>query len=221
MSHTDELPEARRSIRMKDFDYTSDARWFVTICTHERECTLGKIIDGEMHLNECGEIASECWHAIPDHFSNVTLDEHVIMPNHIHGTLEIFNEINPNPCIGKASPCRLEIFDETNHNFCSGKAPPCRRKNEKGEPEDKSKIARFGKPIAGSLGIIIGSFKSIVTKRVNELRGTPGKPFWQRNYWEHGIRTDKELDRIREYIKMNPMMWEEDEDNPKHMNKGK
>jgi REP element-mobilizing transposase RayT len=62
------------------------------------------------------------------------------------------------------------------------------------------------------LGSIVGSFKSAVTKRVNENRGTPGVPVWQRNYYEHVIRDEGDLERIREYIATNPLRWALDEE---------
>ncbi|MDA8079106.1 MAG: hypothetical protein M0Z79_09235 [Nitrospiraceae bacterium] len=65
-----------------------------------------------------------------------------------------------------------------------------------------------------TIGAIIRGFKSTVTKHINEFRKTPGLPVWQRNYYEHIIRTDDELNRIREYIVNNPARWAEDEENP-------
>ncbi|MCX8051233.1 MAG: transposase [Chlorobi bacterium] len=73
---------------------------------------------------------------------------------------------------------------------------------------------RFGKPVAGSIPTIIRSFKSIVTKRINEHRKTPGVPVWQRNYYEHIIRSDESLNRIRQYIVENPLRWAFDLENP-------
>jgi REP element-mobilizing transposase RayT len=67
---------------------------------------------------------------------------------------------------------------------------------------------------AGSLGAIMAQFKSIVTKRINALRSTPSAPVWQRNYYEHIIRNDDVLKRIRDYIVANPSRWKEDENNP-------
>ena len=75
-------------------------------------------------------------------------------------------------------------------------------------------MERFGHPIHGSLPTIICAFKSAATKRVNERRGTPGAPVWQRNYYEHVTRNESELNRIREYITGNPARWDEDIDNP-------
>jgi REP-associated tyrosine transposase len=73
---------------------------------------------------------------------------------------------------------------------------------------------RFGKPAAGSLAAIVGSFKSATTRRINELRQTPGISVWQRNYYEHVVRGDDSLDRIREYITSNPARWDVDRENP-------
>jgi len=76
------------------------------------------------------------------------------------------------------------------------------------------KTERFGKPVPGSIPTIIRSYKSTVAKRINALREAPGVPVWQRDYYEHIIRDEKELARIREYILNNPARWETDENNP-------
>jgi REP element-mobilizing transposase RayT len=73
---------------------------------------------------------------------------------------------------------------------------------------------RFGKPIPGSLPVIIGSFKSAVTKRINRLRDAPGNPVWQRNYYEHVIRDGQSCHTLRQYIANNPLSWELDQLNP-------
>jgi len=69
-------------------------------------------------------------------------------------------------------------------------------------------------PLRRSLGAFVAGFKSVVTKRVNELRATPGAPVLQRNYYEHIVRGENELNRIREYIANNPLQWEIDRENP-------
>jgi REP element-mobilizing transposase RayT len=73
---------------------------------------------------------------------------------------------------------------------------------------------QFAKPIAGSLSTVIGSFKSVVTRQINLIRHTPGYPVWQRNYYEHIIRDEQSLQKIREYINDNPAKWADDENNP-------
>ena len=74
-----------------------------------------------------------------------------------------------------------------------------------------SETHQFGKPVADSLSSIVGSFKSAVTKRINEFRNSPGKPVWQKNYYEHIIRNENDLNNIRKYLELNPLKWEIDE----------
>jgi REP element-mobilizing transposase RayT len=75
-------------------------------------------------------------------------------------------------------------------------------------------IEQFSKPVAGSIPTIIRAYKSAVTTRINQIRGTPGTPVWQRNYWERIVRNGDELSRIREYIRNNPVSWETDDEYP-------
>lgn len=81
----------RRSVRLKDHDYSSEGLYFVTICTKDRECLFGKIVNGQVRLNAYGETVLNCWNEIPKHFSHVILDSFVVMPNHIHAILSISN----------------------------------------------------------------------------------------------------------------------------------
>lgn len=83
-----QLPQ-RRSIRLIDYDYSQEGLYFVTICCKDKICHFGKVVDGEMVLNEGGLVAMECWLDIPKHFPSIILHEFIIMPNHIHGILEI------------------------------------------------------------------------------------------------------------------------------------
>jgi len=83
----------RRSIRLQGYDYSSPGAYFVTMCTHNRECLFGEIANGKMRLNELGKIASQCWLAIPDHFPHARLGAFVIMPNHVHGIIWIVDNI--------------------------------------------------------------------------------------------------------------------------------
>lgn len=79
----------RRSIRLKEYDYSQPGGYFVTIVTYQRDCLFGEIIGSEMQLNDFGCIVDECWRAIPDHFPNVELGAYVVMPNHVHGIIVI------------------------------------------------------------------------------------------------------------------------------------
>jgi putative transposase len=174
----------RRSIRLPGYDYTSAGAYFVTICVRGGECLLGEVVDGEMQHNEWGQIAWDCWQAIPEHSPHVKLDVYVVMPNHVHGIIAI------------TDPVGAQHTDPVGAQH----AVPLQPSRTNVQP--------------GSLGAIVRSFKSAVTKRINELRDMPGTPFWQRNYWEHIIRDERSLNRIREYIENNPGRWAEDQLHP-------
>jgi REP element-mobilizing transposase RayT len=77
----------------------------------------------------------------------------------------------------------------------------------------QSDVGATGRSPSG-LGTFVGGFKSATTKRMNELRRTPGAPVWQRNYYEHVVRDEHSLNRIREYIAGNPARWDVDRENP-------
>lgn len=77
----------RQSIRLKEFDYSRAEYYFVTVCTQNRECMFGEIINGQMKLNSYGEIVDMTWHDLINHNPGIRLDEFVILPNHIHGII--------------------------------------------------------------------------------------------------------------------------------------
>lgn len=91
----------RRSIRLRDYDYSHAGAYFVTICTFQREGLFGDVMNGGMHLNEMGQAALECWNDIPGHFPHIELDEFVVMPNHLHGIIVT-------DCRGTARRARFE-----------------------------------------------------------------------------------------------------------------
>ena len=79
----------RKSIRLQGYDYSQAGAYFITVCTHSRAPLFGEIVDGVMVLNTAGQIVEKCWCAIPEHFPQVTLDEFVVMPNHVHGIITV------------------------------------------------------------------------------------------------------------------------------------
>ena len=178
----------RRSIRLKGYDYRQPGAYFVTICTHRWQSLFGEVIDGEMVLNPVGRIVEKEWLKAAVVRSNVTLDEFVIMPNHLHGIIVMGDSNVGATC--QVAPTRAHSVIRASDT-----------KRAKG-------------PKAGSLGAIIGQFKRTATMRINRLRGTRRKPVWQRNYYEHVIRSDESLNRIRAYIHYNPARWDLDKYNP-------
>jgi len=166
----------RRSIRLKDYDYSQAGAYYVTIDVQNRVCLFGEILNYEMILNDIGEMVIEQWIALLERFPTIELDVYQIMPNHFHGIIVV-----------------IENMD-----------------NQIAVVENK-------RP---TLGDIIGAFKSITTHEY--ILGVDNKNWpqfykrlWQRNYYEHVIRNEADLDRIRDYIQANPANWDEDEENPK------
>lgn len=177
----------RRSIRLPASDYRWPGVYFVTICVKDRHCLFGEVVDGGMHLNAYGKIAEEEWLRTAHLRPHVRLDAYVIMPNHLHGILEIHD---------------ANRRDMTRHVPTPNKMVP-------GEP-----MRAFGKPVARSLSSIIGAFKAAVTKRINRLWETSGASVWQPRFYEHIVRDAGDLDRIRRYIAENPAGWPEDRYHP-------
>ncbi len=198
MPHYDPQKHHRRSIRLKGWDYRRPGYYFVTMVVHNRACLFGRIKNKKMILNDFGKICETCWLAIPDHFDNVTLDEYQIMPNHVHGIIVITKWIDGVDTVGGDVGAT--------HSVGATHASPLRQQSKQNPNND---VPRGPKP--HSVGAVIGSFRSAVTNRINKYRRTPGAKLWQRNYWEHIIRDENELNRIRQYIKNNPLKWTDDD----------
>ncbi len=81
----------RRSIRLREYDYSSTGANFVTICAQNRTCLFGAICDGIMQLNGAGQMVAGEWQDLVERFPGIDLDEYVVMPNHFHGILVINN----------------------------------------------------------------------------------------------------------------------------------
>ncbi|MFP4041189.1 MAG: transposase, partial [Bacteroidales bacterium] len=128
------------SARLKHWNYAWNGAYFITICTANRECFFGNIIDGNMHLSNSGQFAYKFWQEIPDHFPFVELDAFVVMPNHMHGIIVIDNR-NDNV---KTLHCNVS----TNH---------------------KNQFMSNISPKPGSVSTIIRSYKSIVTKHARKI----------------------------------------------------
>jgi putative transposase len=186
----------RRSVRLNGYDYSQAGYYFVTIVTHNRTCLFGKIVDGEMRLNDAGIIARREWRQLEMRFRYVRMDAFVIMLNHIHGIITIRDKV-----VGATHPGQARDP--------SGKEPLpiAATLGRGGSLQQDNNVAHRAGPSPGSLGTIVGQFKSRVAKRL-------GFPVWQRNYYEHVIRDSEDLDRIHRYIESNPFNWTADEENP-------
>ena len=197
---------------MKEFDYSSAGAYYITLCSFERNNIFGTIENGQILLNECGEIIKTEWLKTPEIRSEIELDEYVIMPNHFHGIIWIDRRGTMHRA---PTECTLSEYEEnrgTMHRApTNGQGTNEGCINGKGTKHRAPTVEQFGKPTSNTIPTIIRGFKSSVTKQFNILRNNPGIPIWQRNYYEHVIRDDRDLLIIRQYIRNNPQNWEEDE----------
>ncbi len=159
-----------RSIRLKGYDYFQAGAYFVTICTKDRVCLFGDVVDGAMILDTPGQIVLKAWGELPRHYPHVRLDAFVVMPNHVHGIIMLYDSVEAG----------LKPAATTRHPL----------------PE------------------VVRALKTFSSRRINAWRHKPGIPFWQRNYYEHVIRSERDLQRIREYVVTNPLKWALDRENP-------
>jgi len=184
----------RKSIRVPGYDYTQPGAYFVTIVTHQRECLFGEVVDGKMRLNQNGQIAQWEWERLAHRFTFIKLGTYIVMPNHFHGILIFHNSVRAT---------RTDYMDIYPNNASSQAIASI---ENSGSP-----LPRGPKPL--SLGAILGQFKSRVTKRLWKNPSLDGTPIWQRNYYEHIIRDDDDLNRIHLYIEANPRNWHTDAEN--------
>jgi putative transposase len=185
----------RRSIRLPNYEYSQPGAYYVTIVAWHRECVFGEVVNGEMRLNKFGEIVQWEWLELPKRLLYIELGAFIVMPNHFHGIL-IFHE--------HVGATRLGLTNALSGNVS---LPNVSTKGIDGSP-----LSHGPKP--ASLGAIMAQFKSRVTKRLWKITSLKRKPIWQRNYYEHLIRDEKDLQNKSDYIEANPMLWDEDEENP-------
>jgi putative transposase len=169
----------RRSLRLKEYDYSQPGAYFITLCTHKRRCILGEVIEDEMRLNDVGRLVETEWLNTAKIRPYVSLDAFIVMPNHFHAIFFIQHRAG------------------ATHRVAPTGAKP------------------GGGPEPASVGAIVGQFKSRVTKEINAWHSFGS--LWQRNYYEHVIRDEEDLNRIRQYIQDNPRRWLDDENNPENL----
>jgi REP element-mobilizing transposase RayT len=180
----------RHSIRLKEYDYSKSGLYFVTICCENRKCLFGKIDDSQMVLNDAGVMANECWMDIPKHFPNTVLHEYAIMPNHVHGIIEITNTENSS-------------IPDISHKKRAKDVSPLR----------DSLVSQMFCGTSKTIGSIVRGFKIGVTKwlRNNLSSQYPqNQSVWQRNYYEHIISNEQSYQNITNYIINNPSTWKQD-----------
>ena len=187
----------RRSIRLKGYDYAQEGLYFITICCFENKHLFGRIEDGVVMLKEAGRVAERCWEEIPEHFRDVVLHEFVIMPNHVHGILEIVGAKNEED--GNGAGAKNEII--------GGRAGA-----KIFSPVRVDIIGNRNSPLSQSpsrtIGSVVRGFKIGVTKWMRQNTGVIN--VWHRNYYDIIIRNEQSYDNISNYIVNNPINWRDD-----------
>jgi REP element-mobilizing transposase RayT len=187
----------RRSILLKDYDYSQPGAYFITLVTKSRVTLFGEIIEGQMVLNRYGEIAHGTWIDLPRHYPHVVLDAFVIMPNHIHAIIVLRDND-----VGRGGS--IQLFNST----------PIKTTSDRFRTHAGEETRPYYNATSHGLPEIVRAFKSFSARRINKMRRSTGLTVWQRNYYERIIRNQAELDSIRLYIMDNPRRWAADQENP-------
>ena len=202
----------RQSIRLKQYDYAQGGAYFVTLCTKGRECVLeDPVVEG---------IILAVWHALPGWFPTIELDEFVVMPNHVHLIVWLLppDEVDAEASLADVEDRARASLAPTNVMADVGATLADARIGASPIPTEWVIPKPEAVNMAPTLGDVMGAFKSLVftvyldwIEAHDPLRRAK---FWQRNYFEHVIRSEVELNAIRQYIIDNPAKWEQDRDNP-------
>ena len=181
------LPQ-RRSIRLPAYDYRDPGAYFVTICTHERQCLL----DDPRRIDavRMAWTRAVCRGGQPPDY------DFVVMPNHVHGIV----------WIARPSAARARHIETTTRIVHQPTTPTTTHQHG----SRGASSLRVAGCASGSLGALVGAFKAASARRINGLRGSQGAPVWQRSYYERVLRDDSELELARAYILDNPRKWAED-----------
>jgi REP element-mobilizing transposase RayT len=211
----------RNPLRLKGFDYSEPGAYFITICTENGVCYLGNIVDGITISYPLGDVIREIWQEIPEKFQCVDIDAFIIMPNHVHGVVIINEEcrdmVHRDPVNSLMKDDKVGLINQT---------PTINQAHTKNHLNDKKRCLANQAPTKNhyktknwilmqnsnqTVGKIIRYFKAKTAKTIHD-RFFPSFQ-WQRNYYEHVVRSPRELNSIREYIINNPLKWALDREN--------
>jgi REP element-mobilizing transposase RayT len=191
----------RRSVRLRQYDYSSEGAYFITICVDDGLLLLGDVVNGSMVMGEVGKIAERCWLQIPIHFPAAKLGAFIIMPNHLHGIIKLRNMPPPRAdgthaggvCVGNVGANNYSPLQSLPSSITLPSSSHLPNNDNPSRPRGTSK----------TIGSIVRGFKIGVTKKI-------GYSIWQRNYFEHIIRSLDSYYHIERYINNNPMSWDSD-----------
>ncbi|MCK6555854.1 transposase [Candidatus Binatia bacterium] len=233
--------DRRRSIRLKGYDYQQQGGYFITICTQNRAFLFGDVVNGDMRLNDAGRLIQSVWNDMPTFYRGVETDEFVVMPNHVHGIIVLVRATprgrpdGRDDAVGatpRGRPDGRDAVGATPRGRPDGRdavgATPRGRPDgrddavgatPRGRPDGRDAGQARGPAPTMSLGDVVHRFKTMTTRRYADAVKQSGWPafagrLWQRNYYEHIIRNEESLNRIRRYILDNPARWASDRENP-------
>ncbi|RYG04280.1 MAG: hypothetical protein EOO07_31060 [Chitinophagaceae bacterium] len=189
----------RRSIRLKGYDYSQAGLYFITICCQNRRYRFGNVVNGEMYLNDFGQIAYNEWAALEQRFPNFSLDVFQIMPNHMHGIIFLTRTMARTDGADIPHQPEQEILAVSPHDEKEAAV--------KTDPTEVTSTNRI------TIGDIVGAYKSIVNNKCLNLYKAQNKQMgklWQRNYYEIIIRNERAYRNISQYILNNPQKWDVD-----------
>ena len=197
----------RRSIRLRGYDYRAVGAYFITVVVQDRACLFGEVVDSEMRLSEAGRMVERWWLELNCRFPHVLTDAYVVMPNHFHGIVVIHSpppDTTAPPDVG----ADLRVCPDSARVGADLRVCP----NTRVCPDSGG--AHTGAP----LPTIVQWFKTMTTNEyIRMVKHAGWTPFqgrlWQRNYYEHIIRNERALERIRDYILTNPLHWHLDREN--------
>lgn len=202
----------RRSIRLKNYDYSSEGLYFITLCSTQNLNVFGHIAKGEMNLNAFGKIAAEEWLASEFIRKNISLGAFIIMPNHMHGIISIDYKIEKD---NKENIGKFQSPSQSIGAIVRGYKGATTKRIKQLIREEKNRIIAAGDSVTG-YSFIKGSVTGVLqyapteapTEAMTELMGEGS--IWQRNYYEIIIRTDRAYRNISNYIINNPKNWTAD-----------
>lgn len=190
----------RKPTRLKDYDYSKGGGYFVTICTKNRVNRFGRIVNGDMILNSSGKIASSMIAGITKVFNNILIDRFIVMPNHVHCSINIIEDLP----VGNASERRITQSSQTFiERLTPNGAMSSEMRSVDDTPNDRTKML---------LSKVVQLYKSSVTKRVKKIEKS-SYSLWQSSFHDRIIRNEREYGNIQLYIVNNPLQWELDIEN--------
>lgn len=196
------------SSRLQCWDYGWNALYFITICADQMRSYFGQINNGIMGLSEIGCLAQEYWHKIPHHFEYTVLHAFIVMPNHVHGIIQIQKSEDGRDHSGRDAVGRDAISRDAISRDAINGVSTIGTDSHIGTPPNRGGFAGEKNPMLfDNLSRIIRWYKGCVTYYVRKIDSTFT---WQARFYDHIIRNEKSYDNITDYIYDNPRRWKED-----------